>query len=180
MLTRLATVAVCLAFAMHANGAGAQSHVVIVARDGSGDFRTLQAAIDASGPDGAIIRIRPGTYEELIVVDKPKIQLRGLGDNPREVVLTWHLSSGTAGGTFKSASTTVTGDDFYAENLTFELLQPFAPAYDRFASRCVAGHRRPRGLPARPLPGPPGHALRYHLGLYGGTGDVPARAPVLR
>jgi pectin methylesterase-like acyl-CoA thioesterase len=94
--------------------------VVTVAQDGSGDFKTVQAAIDASGPDGATIRIRPGTYEELIVVDKPKIQLRGLGENPRDVVLTWHLSSGTAGGTFKSASTTVTGDDFYAENLTFE------------------------------------------------------------
>jgi pectin methylesterase-like acyl-CoA thioesterase len=95
-------------------------HVVVVATDGSGDFRSVQAAIDASGADGAVIRIRPGIYEEKIVVEKPGIQLRGLGHDPRDVVLTWHLSSGTAGGTSKSASTAVTGDDFYAENLTFE------------------------------------------------------------
>lgn len=36
------------------------------------------------------------------------------------MVLTYHLSSATAGGTYKSASTTVARDDFYAEKLTFE------------------------------------------------------------
>jgi pectin methylesterase-like acyl-CoA thioesterase len=93
---------------------------VVVAGDGSGDFRTIQAAIDAAGHDGAVIRIRPGVYKERILVGKPKIQFRGLGKDPREVVLTFDLSSGTAGGTTKSASTTVSGDDFYAENVTFE------------------------------------------------------------
>ena len=93
---------------------------VVVAKDGSGDFQTVQAAIDAASPAGAVIRIRPGTYIEKIVIEKPKIQLRGLGADPSQVVLSFNLSSGTAGGTFKSASTTVTGDDFYAENLTFE------------------------------------------------------------
>jgi pectin methylesterase-like acyl-CoA thioesterase len=92
---------------------------VVVAQDGSGDFRSVQAAIDASSP-GAVIRIRPGTYEEKIVIDKPKIQLLGIGADPSKVVLSFNLSAGTAGGTFKSASTTVTGDDFVAENLTFE------------------------------------------------------------
>lgn len=93
---------------------------IVVAKDGSGDFQTVQAAIDAASPAGAVIRIRPGTYVEKIVIDKPKIQLRGLGADPSQVVLSFNLSSGTAGGTYKSASTTVTGNDFYAENLTFE------------------------------------------------------------
>jgi pectin methylesterase-like acyl-CoA thioesterase len=96
------------------------AHPIVVARDGSGDYRTVQQAVDAAGTDGAVIRIQPGTYEEKIVIEKPGIQLRGLGRNPSDVVLSWNLSSGTAGGTFKSASTTVTGNDFYAENLTFE------------------------------------------------------------
>jgi len=100
--------------------AASAAEPVVVAKDGSGDFQTVQAAIDAAGPAGAVIRIRPGTYEEKIVIDKAKIQLRGLGADPSQVVLTFHLSSGTAGGTYKSASTTVNGDDFYAENLTFE------------------------------------------------------------
>lgn len=93
---------------------------VVVAQDGSGDFRSVQAAIDASPSTGAVIRIRPGTYEEKVVIDKPKIQLLGVGAGPSQVVLSFNLSAGTAGGTFKSASTTVTGDDFVAENLTFE------------------------------------------------------------
>ena len=91
-----------------------------VAKDGSGDFRTVQAAIDAAPSAGATIRIQPGTYEEKITIDKPKIQLLGAGADPTQVVLSFNLSSGTAGGTSKSASTTVTGDDFTAENLTFE------------------------------------------------------------
>src|SRR6185369_13670416 len=48
------------------------------------------------------------------------VQLRGLGTKPQDVVLTFDNSSATAGGTTKSASVTVSGDDFYAENLTFE------------------------------------------------------------
>ena len=73
----------------------------IVAKEGSADFRTVQAAVDAASSDGAVIYIRPGTYKERIVVDKPKIHLRGGGSDPREVVLTYDLSSKTAGGTFK-------------------------------------------------------------------------------
>lgn len=115
MITRYvaALIASCCSFALAADP-------VVVAKDGSGDFRTVQAAIDATSPTGAIIRIRPGTYEERIVIDKPRIQLLGLGVDPSQVVLSYNVSSGTAGGTYKSASTTVTGDDFVAENLTFE------------------------------------------------------------
>jgi pectin methylesterase-like acyl-CoA thioesterase len=86
----------------------------------SGDFHTIQAAIDAAPPDGAVIRIQPGTYREEIAVAKPFIQLRGTGARPEDVVLTFDKSAGTAGGTGKSASVLVTGDDFYAENLTIE------------------------------------------------------------
>jgi pectin methylesterase-like acyl-CoA thioesterase len=93
---------------------------VTVAADGTGDFRTVQAAVDAALGAGSVIAIRPGTYRELIRVEKSWIELRGLGASPKDVVLTYDLSNGTAGGTAKSASTTVTGDDFSAENLTFE------------------------------------------------------------
>ena len=48
------------------------------------------------------------------------MQLRGTGARPEDVVLTYDNSAGTAGGTTKSASITVAGDDFYAENLTIE------------------------------------------------------------
>jgi pectin methylesterase-like acyl-CoA thioesterase len=94
---------------------------VTVAADGSGDFRTVQAAVDAAPAGGIVIEIRPGTYRGLIHIDKPWIELRGLGASPQDVVLTYDLSNGTAGSsTAKSASTTITGDNFSAENLTFE------------------------------------------------------------
>lgn len=91
-----------------------------VSQDGTGDFKSIQAAVDAAPADGVVIRIRPGIYRELVVINKNHVQLRGIGSNPSQVVLRYDLSSGTAGGTGKSASTKIAGDDFYAENLTFE------------------------------------------------------------
>jgi pectin methylesterase-like acyl-CoA thioesterase len=88
-----------------------------VAADGSADFKTVQEAVDAAPVDGAVIFIRPGVYREKLVINKAHIQLRGTG---AKVVLTYDDSSATAGGTTKSASVTVSGDDFYAENLTIE------------------------------------------------------------
>ena len=91
-----------------------------VAADGSGDFKTVQAAVDAAPAAGASIGIRPGTYREAIDIGKAGIQLRGLGTDPAQVVLSFDKSAGTAGGTGKSASVLVTGEDFHAENLTIE------------------------------------------------------------
>ncbi len=97
----------------------AEPSSVTVAKDGSANFVTVQAAVD-SLPEGGVIRIRAGLYEEKVTISASNIQLRGLGSSPKDVVLSWNLNATAAGGTFKSASTTVTGDDFYAENLTFE------------------------------------------------------------
>ena len=93
---------------------------VTVAADGSGDFKTVQAAVDAAPAGGCAIRIKPGTYGEEITIAKPGIQLRGMGADPKDVVLSFDKSAGTAGGTGKSASVLVTGDDFFAGNLTIE------------------------------------------------------------
>lgn len=92
-----------------------------VAADGSGDFTTVRAAVDAApAAGGCAIRIKPGTYREEITIARPGIQLHGTGADPKEVVLSFDKSAGTAGGTGKSATVLVTGDDFYAENLTIE------------------------------------------------------------
>lgn len=100
--------------------ATAHAATITVAADGSGDVKTVAAAIASAPAAGAEIRIKPGIYKELLVIAKPHIQLRGLGAKPEDVVLTYDLSSGTAGGTTKSASITVSGDDFFATNLTIE------------------------------------------------------------
>ncbi len=95
----------------------AQPKAVTVAADASGDFTTVAAAIESGAK---VVRIKPGTYRELLNIPQPGIQLRGAGARPEDVVLTYDNSAGTAGGTTKSASITVSGDDFYAENLTIE------------------------------------------------------------
>jgi pectin methylesterase-like acyl-CoA thioesterase len=87
---------------------------------GAGDFKTVQQAVDTLPASGGVIHIRPGTYREQIHIDKPHVTLIGLGKDPSQVVLTYNLSHHDVGTTFGSASTTVTGDDFLAENLTFQ------------------------------------------------------------
>jgi pectin methylesterase-like acyl-CoA thioesterase len=97
--------------------AGLRAASVTVTADGSGQFRSVNEALDSGADD---IRIRPGTYREHLAIARRGVHLRGLGARAEEVVLTFDLSAGTAGGTTNSASITVSGDDFYAENLTIE------------------------------------------------------------
>jgi pectin methylesterase-like acyl-CoA thioesterase len=111
---------------------------VVVALDGTGDFRTVQDAVQAAPADGSVIQIRPGIYREVVTVERPFIEFHGMGTNPADVVLTYDLSNGTAGGTGKSASTTVNGDDFYAENLTFENSFSRSKALTQEGSQAVA------------------------------------------
>ncbi|MGC9664965.1 pectinesterase family protein [Planosporangium sp. 12N6] len=108
-------------------GAGVE---VTVAGDGTGDYVTVQAAIDAvptGNPGRVTIRIAPGVYRGPVSVpaDKPYLTLRGQGSGPSDVVITDDRASGTpkpGGGTYGtsgSASVTIDGRDFTARNLTF-------------------------------------------------------------
>jgi pectinesterase len=97
-----------------------QKPVVVVAADGSGNFKTVQAAVDAAPEVGEVIRIKAGVYKEKLSIARGGIELRGMGKTPADVVLTFDDSAKSAGGTGKSASVTIAGDNFYAENLTFE------------------------------------------------------------
>ena len=104
-----------------AGGCWAQKPVVTVsAVSGAGMFTTVQAAVDSATDKGLVVKISPGTYREKLHVAANGIELRGMGTGPEQVVLSWDDSAGTAGGTGKSGSVTVTGDDFVAANLTME------------------------------------------------------------
>jgi len=61
-----------------------------VAADGSGDFRTVQAAIDAAPSGGAgrtVILVRRGIYRELITVPPEKVNLTLRGEDRAGVVI---------------------------------------------------------------------------------------------
>ncbi len=101
-----------------------------VAQDGSGDFETVQAAVDAVPADNAslvVIDIKPGTYKQRIMVPENKrlVTLHGVDSDPAKTVLTWdwnakHVDSGKEVGTRGSFSVQAGAPDFVAENVTFE------------------------------------------------------------
>ena len=99
---------------------------VVVAQDGSGDFATIQRAVDhaldnaPAGRDRLIVEIRPGTYKERVIVPPDMPRVTFLGKDAKTTVITAAVSAKEAGGTFLSATVTVYGAAFEAENITFE------------------------------------------------------------
>ena len=96
---------------------------IVVAADGSGDFASLQAAVDAAAEDArepAEILLRAGVYREKVVVHRDRLRIRG--EDGAELV--WNGCAKDPGpdgqekGTFLSATLTVTGSDVTVENLT--------------------------------------------------------------
>ncbi|MGD0442603.1 MAG: pectinesterase family protein [Edaphobacter sp.] len=82
------------------------------------DFTTIQAAVNAAPDTGAVIKIQPGVYREVVHVDKPKVQFRGDGNDWTKVVLVYGNSAASTCGTGCSATLFVTGSDFFAGNMT--------------------------------------------------------------
>ena len=100
--------------------AGQAKPKLTVAADGMGDYKTVQLAVDAAPAQGAVISIKNGVYREKLTIRGNGIELRGTGKRPEDVVLVYDDSAKSAGGTGKSGSVTITGDGFYAENLTIQ------------------------------------------------------------
>jgi pectin methylesterase-like acyl-CoA thioesterase/lysophospholipase L1-like esterase len=100
---------------------------MIVAQDGSGQFRTIQEAIDsipAQHDERVIIYIKDGVYKEKLTINKPLVSL--IGTHKDQVKITFDdyakktLDNGKLMGTFGSYSMIITGDGFMAKNITFE------------------------------------------------------------
>ncbi|WP_020539025.1 pectinesterase family protein [Lewinella cohaerens] len=98
---------------------------IYVAQDGSGDFTSIQAAIDdtKSFPDTRItIFIKDGIYEEKVKVHAWNNHLTLKGESPAGTIIRWgdyfdKIDRGR-NSTFHTATLLVQGDDFRAENLT--------------------------------------------------------------
>lgn len=102
---------------------------IVVAADGTGDFTSVQEAINAV-PDyrktRTIIRIKKGTYHEKVSIPQNKTLISLIGDNAINTILTYNNSAYTVGcfgeklGTSGSATLYASADDLYVENLTIE------------------------------------------------------------
>jgi len=96
-----------------------------VAADGSGDFTSIQAAVDASKAfpyERITIRLKNGVYREKVEVYpwNPKLSL--VGESRDGTVITWDdyfdkMQKGR-NSTFHTYTLRVRGNDFHAENLT--------------------------------------------------------------
>jgi pectinesterase len=122
--------------------AGASSTRLVVDQGGKGDYRTVQAAVDAA-PAGSTIIVDQGTYHEVVSVpaNKPNLHLVGATGTATDVVISYDNSAGTAtpsGGTYGtegSATMTVSGAGFVAAGLTVE------NAFDEAAHAAQDGHQ---------------------------------------
>ncbi len=101
----------------------------IVAKDGTGNFTTVQEAINAvqdSNHTRTVILIKNGTYKEKLTLPATKINVSFIGEDVNKVILTYDdyaskkNEKGANIGTTGSASFFIYGDGFSAENITFE------------------------------------------------------------
>ena len=96
----------------------------VVAADGSGDAKTIQYAIDhaptVTGGQRLVIEIRPGVYHERVTVPRLRARVTLRGTDAASTIITYDMSAKAAGGTFFSSTVDVEGDDFEAENITFQ------------------------------------------------------------
>ena len=114
-----------------------KSHPVelTVAQDGSGDFRTIQEAVQACrdlGEKRVKIRIRKGIYREKLVIPSWKTNLSLIGEHRDSVIITGndHTGKPVPGGrdmhgldkfqTYTSHTVLVEGNGTLLENLTIE------------------------------------------------------------
>lgn len=101
---------------------------LVVAKDGSGDFFTVQDAINAV-PDyrkntRTTILVKEGTYKEKVIIPASKNAVSLIGEGDVKITFDDYASKpnifGEEKGTSGSSSCYIYAPDFYAENITFE------------------------------------------------------------
>ena len=98
---------------------------LVVAADGSGNFKTVQAAIDAAPSNSAkrtVILVRRGTYPELIVVPAEKKNLTIIGEDRKQTVIA--ATNNARLHPQRREMFSMSADDFRLENITLHNTTP--------------------------------------------------------
>lgn len=104
-------------------------NIIYVAQDGSGNYSTIQDALDAIPSNSwkiYEIRIKKGVYNEVITVDATKKDIVLKGEDPKNTIITFDnhagtkLPNGDTLNTWTCASAFIYGNDIHAENITFQ------------------------------------------------------------
>lgn len=96
---------------------------LVVAADGTGDVKSVQAAIDRVPENNSrrfTIEIKPGTYKEQLRVPANKPYISLIGTDATNTLVTFSISNKEAGSTSAAYAVYIGGHSFVAENLTFE------------------------------------------------------------
>ncbi|KAK1607627.1 hypothetical protein QYE76_031300 [Lolium multiflorum] len=104
-------------------GPGGMAVDAVVAKDGSGNFTTVGAALDAAPSESAgrhVIYVKRGVYEETVEVKKKKWNVMLVGDGIGATVITGRLNYVDGYSTFRTATVAVNGKGFIARDVTFE------------------------------------------------------------
>ncbi|MBC7616242.1 MAG: pectin esterase [Pedobacter sp.] len=96
----------------------------IVAKDGSGDFKTIQEAVNQVRDWSEVqvpIYVKKGIYREKLIIPAQKSKISLVGEDAAQTIITFDDYSGKNGmNTYTSHTVFVQGNDFTAQNLTFE------------------------------------------------------------
>nr|GEY28874.1 pectinesterase-like [Tanacetum cinerariifolium] len=95
---------------------------VVVAADGSGDYRTVSAAVAAAPSSSSryVIRIAAGVYRENVDIPSGKRNLMFLGSGRTTTIITGSRSVAGGSTTFNSATVAAVGAGFLARDITFQ------------------------------------------------------------
>lgn len=119
------TPGVALLVALLCNILPVKAYDIVVSRDGTGDFTTVQEAINSIRdfrPEGrTVIFIRKGVYKEKVVLPTHKTEITLIGEDRDSTIITWddHANINRMG-TFKTYTFFIGGNDIVLENLTIE------------------------------------------------------------
>jgi len=125
----------------------AAATTLTVAADGSAQYKTVQAAVNAVPANNAsrvLISVKPGTYREIVKVpaNKPHVTIQGTGGSRKDTVIVYGNSAGTQKpdgsgtyGTAGSATLAVESDDSQVRNLTV------TNDFDEAKNQSQAGHQ---------------------------------------
>src|ERR1700712_1174596 len=108
----------------------ASSVTLIVAKDGSGTYSTIQAAVNAvvaNSSTRTVISVKNGTYSEVVTVPSNKINISIIGESETGVIITYgnaanltNPATGSTYGTGGSATFFSNGAGLYVNNVTFQ------------------------------------------------------------
>ncbi|XP_010271093.1 PREDICTED: pectinesterase-like [Nelumbo nucifera] len=95
----------------------------VVAKDGSGQFKTIAAALAAypkKNNGRYVIYVKAGVYEEYITVTKEQVNVFMYGDGPTKTIITGRKNNRQGVPTFQTASFTAIGKGFIAKSIGFQ------------------------------------------------------------